>query len=586
MNMILTDISFLTFYQVLGWAVVIIAIAIVTQIPALRKKMGWTKAEKNNGDLSQSNSKAIVTEALKNLNCTVAWEKDETDLIGKYDYQSGHFRLRIKSESAYIQVSYLFFFETAVEHIALVRSLCNQCNLNAGGLRMVYTINAEQGVTDVHLIVGLMLSERQATKALQHAMAEIFSWQNTFIKHFGEEVKDNEKSPLMDVESDHALYRRELYLLREQEILHQMGQEDWRQDVERPMTLGRLLHTLLEPNSISPARLTLEARDGVTEIDKAQSMDYDLANALIADGHFIRDEATLRLAFYETRRPEHRRHLLIDARREGVVSHSLYYRLTVTLIPLSLGKTVEAASIEHRPEVWSVLVAYDLTAPEQRLSEFRYMWKEALEKEKQGYGDDLTDEQRLISECMDPQTGYNLYRGRMLFSQKRYLEALQYLENAFVVLHRQYHKMKPSAREKFFSVCYFTGFCYSELHLYKQAHYYLEMTLPLRRVTYTEEYINTLVNSRDFRAIDVIDNLLIEMQNAQAAVDDEEEAQGHVMGFINFLKRRKAYVYIEFERYDEAEKLLRKMLDEPENSDFAISELAYIQKLRDRNTPS
>ena len=112
------------------------------------------------------------------------------------------------------------------------------------------------------------------------------------------------------------------------------------------------------------------------------------------------------------------------------------------------------------------------------------------------------------------------------------------------------------------------------------------MTLPLRRVTYTEEYINTLVNSRDFRAIDVIDNLLIEMQNAQAAVDDDEEAQGHVMGFINFLKRRKAYVYIEFERYDEAEKLLRKMLDEPENSDFAISELAYIQKLRDRNTPS
>ncbi len=100
MNMILTDISFLTFYQVLGWAVVIIAIAIVTQIPALRKKMGWSKDKKDNDDLSQSNSKAIVTEALKNLNCTVAWEKDETDLIGKYDYQSGHFRLRIKSESA------------------------------------------------------------------------------------------------------------------------------------------------------------------------------------------------------------------------------------------------------------------------------------------------------------------------------------------------------------------------------------------------------------------------------------------------------------------------------------------------------
>ena len=109
------------------------------------------------------------------------------------------------------------------------------------------------------------------------------------------------------------------------------------------------------------------------------------------------------------------------------------------------------------------------------------------------------------------------------------------------------------------------------------------MTIPLRRVTYTEEYINILVNSHDFRAIDVINGLLTELENAQAIDDAEDSPQEHMIGFVNFLKRRKAYVYIDLERYDEAEKLLKKMLDEPENSDFAISELAYIRKLKDRN---
>ena len=30
--------------------------------------------------------------------------------------------------------------------------------------------------------------------------------------------------------------------------------------------------------------------------------------------------------------------------------------------------------------------------------------------------------------------------------------------------------------------------------------------------------------------------------------------------------------------YDDAEKLLKQMLDEPDSSDFALQELAYIQK--------
>jgi hypothetical protein len=39
-------------------------------------------------------------------------------------------------------------------------------------------------------------------------------------------------------------------------------------------------------------------------------------------------------------------------------------------------------------------------------------------------------------------------------------------------------------------------------------------------------------------------------------------------------------VYIDLQRYDEAEALLKRMLDDPDNTDFAIGELAYLQKLK------
>ena len=43
-------------------------------------------------------------------------------------------------------------------------------------------------------------------------------------------------------------------------------------------------------------------------------------------------------------------------------------------------------------------------------------------------------------------------------------------------------------------------------------------------------------------------------------------------------KRRKAYLLVSLGRYDEAKTILTAMLKEPENSDFALNELAYIQK--------
>ena len=86
-----------------------------------------------------------------------------------------------------------------------------------------------------------------------------------------------------------------------------------------------------------------------------------------------------------------------------------------------------------------------------------------------------------------------------------------------------------------------------------------------------------MVNGGDLRAYGIIEGLLQELAN----LPEKEKVKGYFEPFRNFLKRRKAYILVERKSYDEAERMLRKMIDEPENADFAIHELAYIQKKKE-----
>ena len=113
---------------------------------------------------------------------------------------------------------------------------------------------------------------------------------------------------------------------------------------------------------------------------------------------------------------------------------------------------------------------------------------------------------------------------------------------------------------------------------YSRAYYYLDTVYQLNNINYGEEYVNCLVNSKDFRAIDVINDALERIRKMEEEADEEEGVGEVLISFKNFLRRRKAYVLIDIGKIDEATQLFTEMLDEPENRDFALNELAFIQK--------
>ena len=90
-----------------------------------------------------------------------------------------------------------------------------------------------------------------------------------------------------------------------------------------------------------------------------------------------------------------------------------------------------------------------------------------------------------------------------------------------------------------------------------------------------------MINLGDHRSLMAIDSILDDLRNSLS--DDEEDVlEQSLRPFLQFLYRRKSYVLIELRRLDEAEEILRQMIDDPDCSDFALDELAYIQQLREK----
>ena len=266
--------------------------------------------------------------------------------------------------------------------------------------------------------------------------------------------------------------------------------------------------------------------------------------------------------------------LTITALPDGNDDTSLYFRLTAIITPLTTSRN---AALNSRGETFtpSLLAAYDKVSPKQKQQEFEYMWQDTLIKIRDG--EELSDEQQLLIDVTDANIGYCLYWGKHHMLNDRYTEAVILLENAYKAMSKVFFKLSKEMKGTFREVCYNIGFCYTELHQNEKAFYYLHMLEDDGNIRHNSELINCLANNRDIRVFRIIDDI---MDAINKHADNEGDIPEELQSFVNFLRRRKAYALIDFDDLDEAEKALTEMLDEPDNSDFALGELAYIKQLR------
>jgi hypothetical protein len=535
------------------------------------------------------NTVKLLFRILKELNCKpkIEIEKEKKETVISFEFQGGHFRINVSSETPYVKLAFLFIFEASFDNLDLIRYLCNQLNINVQISKFVYSTDVDTNCVHVHLFIEIpLMKEIPAVKAyFESFLTSCFELKRTFIRRFDElSVRNNEK-PGTDIEKERTKWHRELFLLREQELSHQNNEWQWRLNETNHLTLGQFLDKIcnLQEDSLKELKIVTDELKIITDPDRIK--DFNLLSPIIsfsADSPKIAtcQDATLIITYVDSQNADGPRIITINLKSEGETTKSLYVRITCSLVPVSIKRTTPYGSNNNVVKAYSFLIAWDKLTEDQRNAEFEYMWQDAKEKAEKGEADKLTEEQQLIYDCIHPGIAYHIYWGKAMFLDKRYYEALLYLENAYSKLQENYHSMHDSHKEKFYEVCYLTGFCHCELFQYQQAYYFLDIVFNQNQITYTQEYVNCLTNSKDFRAIMVIDKLL---DIAQPNGNAEENTNPAIISFINFLRRRKAYTHIDLKQLDKAEEIFKVMLDEPENSDFALNELAYIQKLKGRH---
>lgn len=529
----------------------------------------------------------LIKDLLANLNCELTVAKaDESKELLEFSYQGGHFRVSASTKNGGFRLGFMFFFSVPASDLEPIRKLVNTLNNQTQLTRFTYSFVKEENQVFVHQLLSSMLVA--GMPGLQDywntLLDSCFEHQRIFVREFGEMDKHDDERGSMDVE-------RMVFLLREHEINHQNYTGQTRINQKDSYTLAQFIDTVLELPGATLTKLKIATDELVILTDQQAIEKFPLQQALIEgkgqDAHFTHNDAELVVTL---KHPDKKQAALmtfvLQLQAEKATSNALYFRLSYCIPARSISKDSSMSDKRNKANANSLLLAYDKQDWQEKRSEAEYMWQEALEKIAKK--EKLLPEQELLVSSTFTNNPYALYWGKKAFMDKRFYDAIFYLEQVFQSLQGAFHQLNKNDSRLFFEVCFYLGVCYNALNLCIKGYYYLNIVLNLNRISFTKEYINGLVQLGDFRALPTIDAILEHMENMEEQEGDEDENDDHLpqqtnkrlLNFRYFLLRHKAQILEEQEEWEEVEKLYKELLNDPESEDIALDKLAYLQNLQ------
>lgn len=535
-------------------------------------------------DKTKGSVKTDFINFLNSYNCkyNIEDERDEKLVRIYFDYQGGHFIAVLKDNNMGVDVNYPSFTDAPYDELQLVRAMCNRFNNNSSVLKYSYTFDEAKNLLRVHISFFCTSIFADDMTDLLNAC---FYFQRSFCDEYHDARNNQESYETRDIERTFARNSRERFLIAQQELRHQSDdpRNEKRCSFEGGLTMSDFIKTVMGIDA-HVCQSMIVIQDTTTCTVAAHDIDSWQMSKLLIDGQgidakFAHTQAAAMLRINGISKKDKsgdfsEQLLTISALPDGSDDTSLYFRITAILTPLTTSRN---AALNSRGETFTptLLVAYDKTSPKQKQQEFDYMWQDALIKIRDG--EELSDEQQLIVDVTDANIGYCIYWGKHHMLNDRYTEAVILFENAYNAMSKVFFKLSDEMKDTYREVCYNIGFCYTELHQNEKAFYYLHMLEEDGNIRHNSELINCLANNRDIRVFRIINDI---MDAINKHADQEGNIPEELQTFVNFLRRRRAYSLIDFDELDEAEKAFTEMLDEPDNSDFALGELAYIKQLR------
>lgn len=387
-----------------------------------------------------------------------------------------------------------------------------------------------------------------------------------------------------------------IFLENEAKFQHQKHQVK-RASLDDKMTLGYILGNILDVEKKDISKMCVVFRDNSQDIttNVMESIDdiwnYDMFSTVIEPNDeggwkFQQGQNTVLIIGYMPSqsvldKPHERLFFCHDNSiiiflRGLIADGSAWYMRASIMIPNfnTQDDDLKTQFSKNAPLTTSFILAFDGESPEEKKKKFEKVRLSLEEKVRKNEGLD-EDEKILLKGITSLKTvGRDLGDGQFFLSQKRYTDALYPFLEIYDSLGKEFYKLDKDGRDIFFEACYRIGFCFNELRKYDKAFFYLDIARMSNKPSYKIEYINSLVNSGDMRALSYVGSEIDEIREKKEELSEEE------FFYYRFLYRRLAYLYIEYKMFDEAKNLLEQMKENELDRDFAIGELEYLEKIK------
>lgn len=550
--------------------------------PYLKQLKQYIRHKHKHFGHSKEQWEEMLTTTLHELNCEVEIEKTKENVSLLFTYQSGNFQIMIEDNNPFPRLSYIQFFQTKLNYIQYVRQACNRCNLNTENVRLVYTVPQGKNEVGVHVLSGIMATPETAKSVLVRMLNDVFGWKLAFTNYFFELQNAEENRNLPDPELTGARNKIEFYLLNQQATHMQQANVDATTMQQSGFSVARIMEVLAGVKEVEAVSLTYTYNGNLTGVEQPEIAGFMPLEILKTAPENANEPLWMVLRYKRPGPNEGIHEAMAMVKPVEKVENTTYCKLTLTLPSVETHFDNELQTITDSALCKEVLVAFDREKGVQENEKFMYWWKEAKKKLEENQGNKLTEDEKRLAECTHPQVAFDLQKGQSLYEQHRFMEAVLPLRRAFDTLMTTQEKLPPKEQRTFEAICYLLGCCHSFLNNHETAIYYLEMLTQDNNMRNLKALVNASVKARDFRSLDMLDRLIKDVTE-HLSNTDAEPMDSDLQRFLIFLYKRKAFVLVEKGEFDKAKSLLMPLLDNPAEADDVLNELAYIQKMENKN---
>lgn len=585
------------------FGLVLIAITVVvayrwirpTKVKVRRESSDKETCEKP--DMTAARSKAVVKQALLQMQVKIRGEKDNDDTL-IFDYQGGNFVLWINPERPTLTLLTLGFVETAkLDYVSEVRMLCNDFNRRFATVSAYYVPESSDNSLYISLNAMLPVTEHveDYMRIFKHSAEECFVGRRFVYDHLHNLMQMAEKYDRRDVE---------YFFTRDEAVRHVVAEserkfcdEKFRLKITAPsfcaaQSVGHWLFSTDLLPCTTPVKMEVRGEGYeyvTTEIQNIKQ--YLLHTPLTAQTgggdapkEFARQNAVIVLTLARDHKPREEVLLYLMLQARLTTREALFYRLTYSIPDATPGRpSVNTVLEDHTlPMNGSMTLAYDLVSEPAKRAEFEYMWGEVQDKGGAGKENDFTPEQDLLAGLTDKRLGTELYWGNRLMREKRFYDASYRFERAYRMQTGTYMRMNEAAKRTFQETCYLLGTCLLRIGLYKQAYYYLQMNEEESTFKHTEQLINCMLAADDPRTLQAVQTRLqFVSQHIRYMREEMEDVSPELTVYEQILRRKEVEAYMQNGMNTEAMSLCKTMLKEKDNYDFALEKLIILKKKQD-----